>query len=110
MKNSTIVIALAFIGLAGAAHAADEQKPAEQQQRNPAVQITGFGSGSGMGPGAGFGSSNSFAGGNSFGAGNSGGGSQSFGGGFSQNQAGGSGPLSTGSNGSAPIANQSGNR
>ncbi len=85
---STVACAMLFAGAAVAA---------EPTEREPVV---GFGSGSGMGAGGSAGSASSVADGFSAQTRASGAGSQSFGGGFNQQQATGSGPLS--SNPSAP--------
>ena len=57
--------------------------------------VIGFASGTGMGPGGFAGSASSLAGGFGSASSGSGSGSQNFGGGFTQQQAPGSGPLST---------------
>lgn len=80
---STAACAMLF---AGATVAAD---PSERQA------VVGFGSGTGMGAGGSAGSASSVADGFSSQTWNSGSGSQTFGGGFSQQQAMGSGPLSS---------------
>ena len=88
---STAACAMLF---AGAAVAADPSEP---------ESVVGFGSGTGMGVGGSAGSTSSVVDGFSSQTRNSGSGGQSFGGGFSQQQAMGSGPLSSSSTGSSPT-------
>ena len=98
---------LFFIGSAMAAGQQESNtSPAPGDNSTPMQQAApdtsfGFGSGTNIGPGGQIGSPTSLAGGFGSAMSNSGFGCQTFGGGFTQLQAGGSGPLAMGSAGSA---------
>lgn len=102
MKIKLAVVTAAYVLISiGTVTAADqpERKPAGgssaavgQTAPNP---VAGFGSGTSMGPGGGTGSASSLTGGFGSPTSGSGAGTQAFGGGFNQQQAPGSGPLSS---------------
>lgn len=101
MKIKTAVLTAAYAFISIGTVAAADQPQREQAGSSPAAgqtapsPVIGFGSGTGMGPGGGAGSASSLGGGFSSPLSGSGAGSQTFGGGFNQQQAPGSGPLSS---------------